>query len=657
MSDIKNIKLEILRSGPANNQLLSPLTPYLALCRQDGPVTLHFPFEQRQLRSRLERLRYYCQGTLVPANQRQSELRDLGEGLGRILGQVPSLLTELGSARAEACKLVHLRLAITAFELAMVPFECAIAPDGFPGSGSPLFLQSNIPITLTREIRHGQQPKVAWNREPRILFIYASPPGLVTVPFAQHLLALRQAIDPWVANKETAEERVTAAKKILTVLPDASLTRIRQACSQTEFTHVHILAHGAPLEEEGDSRYGLALFADDDKSPMTVVNGERLALALTTNRATDCGCRNRPTVVTLATCDSGNVNSVLTPGGSIAHQLHAADIPWVIASQFPLWMRSSVVSTSILYKRLLEGADPRCVLHELRQRLRTSCGDTHDWASIVAYASVPHDFVNQVNEFRDQQCRRRVESKFARIDELIHDGTADNESAFIKAHEQELDSLCQAIRKALTVWTKGHDEQETTDEEAERLGVCGASEKRIGIVYGKLSDKQAESLRAYHQAYRYYRKALELDPSNHWVITQCLSMGAVIMADECAAQKKAFPTEQLAREYGPWWHVARQIGDKELAFASGEQRAYTNSTLAELELLGAVFGGPEFQLERAKEAIVRHCKEIREICGADSFPVQSTVRQFRRYVLVWGQEAWNELAETALTALGGGRKG
>jgi hypothetical protein len=49
MSEIHNVKIELLRAGPAHNQLLSPLTPYLALCGADGPVTVHIPFEHEQL--------------------------------------------------------------------------------------------------------------------------------------------------------------------------------------------------------------------------------------------------------------------------------------------------------------------------------------------------------------------------------------------------------------------------------------------------------------------------------------------------------------------------------------------------------------------------------------------------------------------------------
>jgi hypothetical protein len=55
---IQKVKLEFLRPGPPHNQLLSPLTPYIALCGEDGPVTVQMPFEHRQLLMRLRRLRY-----------------------------------------------------------------------------------------------------------------------------------------------------------------------------------------------------------------------------------------------------------------------------------------------------------------------------------------------------------------------------------------------------------------------------------------------------------------------------------------------------------------------------------------------------------------------------------------------------------------------
>ncbi len=644
MSDIHNVKLEILRPGPAHNQLLSPLTPYLVLCGADGPVSVSLPFEQRQLRIRLERLRYFTEGTDVPPNQREAELRELGETIGQMFGQVPALLTELGSVRAQKGKFVHLRLSLSASELALLPFETAIAPDGFPGSGSPLFLQSKTPITLTREVRRGRPLPVEWNRPPRILFICASPDGLAQVPAKQHLVALRRAIDPWVKIKNSEEERLAEVKKILTILPEATLEQIRQTCMDTEYTHVHILAHGARYEHAGDQRYGLALCSSSNPAEIDVVDGERLAIALTTDRALTCSTRHRPTILSLATCDSANVNSVLTPGGSIAHELHAAGIPWVFASQFPLWMRSSNIFTEVLYKRLLKGADPRCVLHELRQRLRTACPETHDWASIVAYATVPWNFEKQVSDFRDKQTRGRIETKFDRIDDLLKEKKSNDLDK--QSLSPEIGDLCDVIRRELQAWREEPEAQSCGKELAERLGVSAASEKRMGITYEPVPNKAKEKLDAYQTACQFYKKAIEADISNHWVITQYLSMLAVTKL------AKGRGLSGLARDYGHWWHAARQISHWQLPAAVGIERAWAYGTLAELEMLGAVYGGRKYKAEEAKKTIIHYCKEIMEIYGPQDFPVQSTVRQFRRYADIWKQEKWDNLARAALDVLG-----
>ncbi|MBU0966399.1 MAG: CHAT domain-containing protein [Proteobacteria bacterium] len=644
MSEIHNVKLEILRPGPAHNQLLSPLTPYLVLCGADGPVTVRLPFEQRQLLIRLERLRYYTEGTPVPAGQREAELRELGETIGQMFGQVPGLLAELGSVQAAKGKFVHLRLSLSGFELALLPFEAAIAPAGFPGSGSPLFLQSKTPITLTREVRRGRPLPVEWNRPPRILFIFASPGGLAVVPAERHLVALRRAIDPWIKIKNSEEARLAEVKNILTVLPEATLEQIRQACMDTEYTHVHILAHGAPYDHAGDQQYGLALCDSTNPAEVDVVDGERLAIALTTDRALDCAARHRPTVLSLATCDSGNVRSVLTPGGSIAHELHAAGIPWVFASQFPLWMRSSTIFTEVLYKRLLKGADPRCVLHEVRQRLRTSCPETHDWASIVTYATVPWDFENQVSDFREKQTRGRIETKFARIDDLLKIGEFEGQDE--KTVTGEMDGLCASIREELQAWREEPEAQSSDRELAERLGVSAASEKRIGIAYEQIAGKEKEKLEAYQKCCLLYRQAMVAEPSNNWVITQYLSMLAVLMRAE-----KVGMTE-LAKKHGHWWSTARQISHWRLLNAVGSERAWACGTLAELEMLGALYGGEQYSAEEAKKEIIRCCNEILETCGPKEFPVQSTMRQFRRYVDIWKQNEWDDFARAALAALG-----
>ena len=42
---MRTITLELVRHGPAHNQLLSPLTQYLALCENHPAVTLQLPLD------------------------------------------------------------------------------------------------------------------------------------------------------------------------------------------------------------------------------------------------------------------------------------------------------------------------------------------------------------------------------------------------------------------------------------------------------------------------------------------------------------------------------------------------------------------------------------------------------------------------------------
>jgi hypothetical protein len=460
-----------------------------------------------------------------------------------------------------------------------------------------------------------------------------------------------------VKLKDKPEDRLQDVKAILTVLPDASLEKIRQACLTNEFTHVHILAHGAPFDQAGDRRYGIALFSDTDTTKGDVVDGERLAIALMARDSTGA-TRYGPTIVNLATCDSGNVSSVLTPGGSIAHELHAAGIPWVIASQFPLWMRASSIAAEVLFDGLLKGDDPRWVLYVLRQRLRTDSPGTHDWASIVAYATVPWDFEQQVDAFRDKQTRAKVDVKFARIDELVganEDGTATAGSRDSAATETQLRSLCNSIREDLTAWRADPAATASAKEKAERLGMSAASEKRIGIAYSLLSRNQEskeayesrlqESKKAYEKSRDFYRNAIATEPYNHWVITQYLSILATpVLAPEEQAKS-------LAKQYGPWWVATRQIAEWQLRSATGHDRAWALATLAELSLLGVIYSESSFDRDDAKNRIVGLCQSICDAVSEDRFPVLSTSRQFKRYLNFWCRKDWNDLAEAAITAL------
>jgi hypothetical protein len=633
VSPVRNVKLELLRPGPAHNQLLSPLTPYIALCGAAGPATVMLPFEHRQLLSRLQRLRYSTASGEIPTEQRAFEARDMGESLGHVLGQVPSLATEIGCTGTEEQGLVHLRLSVSALELAIVPFELAVAPEGFPGSGSPLFLQSTTPITITREVRRGRKPGVHWNRKPRILFAFAQPGNLAAVPYIEHLNALRRAVDPWVKWAADEKQQVDEVKAVLTVLPNATIERIREECLTTEYTHIHILAHGVELDA-AEQRFGLALCDQRDPKEMHRVDGETLALALTGVDQSD-GCQHLPTLVSLATCDSGQVGSVVTPGGSIAHELNAAGIPWVVASQFPLWMRPSTIAVEELYTGLLRGEDPRWVLYQLRKRLRTDSASTHDWASIVAYAAVPWDFERQLTEFHNRYRRTVIDGTFDHAEKLVAQGAANPPRA------EDPEPLYARIRQDLAQWCA---ETESKSEKAERLGMWAASEKRIGTLHAQCHGPDSQEARAaYQRSCEKYEKALEVQPTNHWVLTQFLSMQAILAAPENYGA--------LEREYNFAWVAARQLAKWDLKGATGEQEAWALGTLAELELLGCVYGASTFDPDRSRREIEQLCQRICESVGDEPFPILSTRRQFQRYLKNWPREIWDGLARAAVLAL------
>lgn len=656
MNTINNVKLELLRQGPAHNQLLSPLTPYLALCGEEGPVTITIPFEHRQLLNRLSRLRYVTTDGEIPPHQREAEVRELGEIIGKVLGTIPTFISELAHARCGG-GMIHLRLSLSAFELGMLPYELAIGSDGMTASGSPLFLQTVTPVTVTREVRHGHPLPVTWDVEkPRILFAFACPGNLPAVPFESHLTALRRAIEPWVKWRPTPQARVKKVKKLLEVLPDATIEKISEACAKTHYAYVHILAHGATFDHEGEQRYGVALCSENNPSAADIVDGERLALVLTSKDPTG-GTRHRPTVVSLATCDSGAANSVLVPGGSIAHALHYGGVPWVFASQFPLWMRASSLAVEILYGGILQGNDPRMVLYELRQRLRTHCSGTHDWASIVAYSSVPLDFDRQVAKFRYRQLKSRLYLKLDILDDYL-DGKII--TAILPPIYPDMKSLYRSIREDQEKWLNSMGQGATGKDLSEVLGITAAAEKRIGLCLEKEANNQSElsmkhlahdeHVSAYKKSRDLYKQAMELDSENHWALTQFLAMQAILQSPTTSAS--------LSKEWGEAWSAARHFAKWALRNKTGSDKAWALGTLAELEMLGVVYLSEDLTIyrEKAKANISSWCRQIVEIMGKDSFEVRSTQLQFQRYAraATWQRTEWQELAEAALEGLGTG---
>jgi hypothetical protein len=672
MSKVRTVTLEFVRRGPAHNQLLSPLTDYIGLCGNYGTVTVHVPYEHQDFLRHFKELRYQGTGQ-SEAESRQGVLNSTAKEITNLLASVPGLISGLNDAAGNGDSFTHLNLVLSASELALLPFELArVLPGCVGGEGNWLLLQTLAPVCLTRRVRSVSNDHIFWPRKPRILFVAAAPTGL-KIPLDQHTQALLKAILPWVPpfDPYDANDLERKVNEILTILPNATIEEVEEVCSREVFTHVHVLAHGREDGSQPGTPFGLALHSRLGKEKVEVVSGARFAIALgSLQPSSPKGSIVRekatlPVVVTVATCDSGHVSSVIySNGASFAHDLHQAGIPFVVASQFPLSFAGSVAMVEILYQNLLWGQDPRMVLPRLRTKLFSLQGNvTHDWASLVVYAALPDDLEIQLKDVQYEQARRAVDTALAHLDYTIDrmardesGATTENEGTSSSAPAEkanDLVSLFEQVDKATEFLPVGGE------YETEGIGMLASIEKRKAEAWYRASrvvkDQKLEGeyrrqcMKTLRQARHYYERAVHENMqqadglvlrkrSLHWVMGQYLSLRAVL-------------GETFLRDH---WGAALVSAQLDLSESLLEIRAWAHGTLAELYLLLLAYDqkGLPAHHKSAKEKVREHVRQLVAITGPDSSIASSTQRQFKRYVQCWGSEDF----VTELRNLGGTRE-
>lgn len=593
---IRTVTLELLRHGPAHNQLLSPLTPYLALCGNHDPETVSVGFEHLQLVRTQRKLRY-AQGVELA----EEALGEAAREVGRLLGSIRSLISELASSDPrESRRMVHLRLVLSASELALLPFEVVESAPGLPGQGQPLALQTVTPVCLTREVRRVAASTLRWPQQPRILLVSAAPPPVTPVPLSEHVEALRAALAPYLGSEEEFDKQVT-------VLPEATLDKVQEACRQGDYTHVHVLAHG--MEDGGpglEERYGLAFHSSADPNAVDVVTGRRLAAALRSHKSEGSELA-RPVVVSIASCDSGNMGSVVAPGGSVAHTLHEEGIPLVVASQFPLTVEGSIVMTRVLYERLLRGDDPRIISHDLRQSLYVQCQGGHDWASVVMYAALPGNLDTQLEHVRFERARRALEAAMARVEKA--QGKAAPEP------EKEREALDKAMQ---------HFEKVALQQGPERVKTWGVLASAWKQVARFRQGNPEEFRQALEKARSYYFKCYQAGVGEAWPQVQYLSL--------TVALEHTRDTACLRRRC----EAAAVVAEDNITWGEPWQRAWAHSSLAELALLSALW---EEDAEACKRRALEQLQRMFDLTRMGLYPAEqatfderSTLRQLKRYM-------------------------
>ncbi|MEZ5352399.1 MAG: CHAT domain-containing protein [Bryobacteraceae bacterium] len=548
---MKTITVEILRRGPAHGQLLSPLTEYLALCGNRDAETLRVPFEHRQLLTALNAL-YYRDSKVT----QQLQLEDAASALGRMLGELRGLVAELsdgsdrkadsGDRKADSANtkdMVHLRLILTASELALLPLELARSAPGMPGSGQHLALQNEVPLSITREIRRVTDQRLQWPGRPKILFLASAVAG--KIPMEAHTLALRRLIEPWMWYDFSCNPPKAKVGEHLTILPAADAKQVSEAIAKERYTHIHVLAHGASFSYAGDERYGIALHDAKDPGKPDIVDGSRLAALLKPSS---------PAVVTLATCQSGAGGSVVGPGASVAHALHQSGVPLVVASQFPLTFTASIVMVEEMYAGLLRGQDPRRILHQLRDKLKARMPGSHDWASLVAYASLPESLERQLFGVQLGRLRQQVNAAMDQMDKSIESSTA---SGFDRLND---------VRERL----KAIDTADKWQKE-ELNGLLASLEKREAQVRMKLGKRAKKSIEPILRRSRnYYWEAYKANHASTWALTQYLVLEALL-------SKGRFREDQ--------WATAHFLSERDHSSGDPETRIWALGSLIELHLI------------------------------------------------------------------------
>jgi hypothetical protein len=450
---IRSIRLELVRSGEDENQLLSPLTPYLALVQNRPAEELRLPFQHGEFLELHRQLRYE-EGPERAAQAAQK----MAQLLARFLGGLKGLHQELASSGAD---LFELQLVLSASELALLPFELLTGSGAMPAGASPFPGRTLI----LRQSRRQAAPFRSWPDCPRILLVASSAGGVV--PAKSHLRALQAAAELFLPYR-TDLPGMTARQWLgdhVEVLAEASLHELQRRCREGSYTHVHLLAHGGEEGPPWGRRFGLWMASTEGKGRQ-LVSGQLLADALRTGGGL-------PSVVTLASCDSGNQGSVLYPGGSVAQELHQAGVPLVVASQLPLTFAGSAVFTEEFYRKILRGEDPREAVLKTRSAL-LSLGPTGwlDWASLVVYADLSASFGPQVRRAQRRVFQRRIDARLAWLGHGIA-GRGDRSSLELETEEQAR-SFEGKLRQLMDELQEGCEGR----ARVEALAFCGSAEKR-----------------------------------------------------------------------------------------------------------------------------------------------------------------------------------
>jgi hypothetical protein len=578
-ANVRSIMVELHRFGEASS-IIERNRPYIRTEGFDQPASqIAFGLDHAGFVTCLNKLRYRLDD--LPAEVENARAT-LSAEAARVIPCFP----------VNGGELVQLDLVTGAAELWAFPFEACMR------DGIPEFADPNRRIVLTRRIRgEFADQKFVPPSAPRVLFVHA-PKGddLEEDLIADHEKRLRSALRCWAGGNEPGEE-------LLVVRQIDSLPELIEARNDPKkFTHIHLLAHGIAWRDKNTDalQWGLRLGWPGSDPVMP----QDIAKAL----APQDGL---PEVITIAACDSANQSGSATPTFSLAQELHRCGVSVVVGSQFPLTKTGSVVLAEKFYEPVLSGEDVRVALFDTRLALHEQDSAGHDWLSLVSYVRLPEGYADRI-----------VSQGVAMEMQMLR--ALQQQADFVIDHprENELLDIERRLRERIVLIERRLQDLAGADvalrQECE--GILASAHKRLAELYFR--GRGIEAWRENHRqlsrdqlesALRHYTNGFAANIHNHWLGIQQLALEAVL--------------------YGKFRDAAKWPA---VLFGAELNRAtdvWALGTIAEVRFLERL-ADTRSAAETTGDA-VRDC--LRELKGRakDNSPVESTRRQFARYIDWW----------------------
>lgn len=560
---VKSVMVEFNRFGEEGD-ILQKGTSYIRTTGDDKPACeIKVGLGYREFVRHFYALRY-PKG--VKAEDVDAALKTLEIEAGNMLGELP----------VDAEETVQIDLVASAAELWAFPFEA--------------YSRTKRGVVLTRRIRGNFGEHATWPPVPKILFVHAAVGAdLKRELVDEHVAALKQALHPWTGGADPTN-------KVLFVRELYSLPNLEKARSEATFTHIHLLAHGIPVDAlDGPplKDWGLRLGPPGTKG----THPKMIADALARRDGVPL-----PVAVTVASCDSANQSDSAAASWSLAQELHRLGIPVVVASQLPLTTHGSVLLTKHFYEPLLRGEDVRNALDDVRSALHDDKDAAHDWLSVVAYVRLPETYDDHLDKVALKMELAMLRAAQRRADEVIKQ----NNLAALKDVEQRVRDRIASLEIRL------RDLQDEKDR-LECQGLLASAHKRLAELLFLAGRDPAEQRQALETSLKHYSDAFQSNLNMHWQGVQKLSLQAVLHG--------AFDDPL---DYAIVMRGARA------SLKNDEKDYWPLGTIAELHLLAA-FAGQPVDLDQARAAIER----FKELADGKDDDIDSTRRQIVRYVGWW----------------------